>query len=75
VDRSLSRIIYRSARAALFSDFATRMASARRYLSGDQLVAALAALEAERNAALDNLHGARPSKKRDAKARSQKGFA
>lgn len=50
-----SAFLYRSARAALFAEYARRLAAARQHLSGDQLVAAVAALEAERNAALDVL--------------------
>jgi hypothetical protein len=63
-------LIYRSARAVLFGDFATRMAAARRYLTGDQLIAALAALEAERNAALDALRATQPwSERRHARSK------
>ncbi|OMI09491.1 hypothetical protein BSN85_16310 [Bradyrhizobium brasilense] len=69
--RSPATIFYRSARAALFADFASRIAAARRYLSDDQLVAAIAALEAERNAALDRLKESQPWRKaRDRKTRS-----
>ncbi|WP_298242023.1 relaxase/mobilization nuclease domain-containing protein [uncultured Bradyrhizobium sp.] len=66
----LSIIVYRSARAALFADFATRLAAARRFLRGDQLIAAIVALQAERNVALDRLQELQPwRKKREGTAR------
>lgn len=58
------RLAYRSAWAGLIAEYASRMAAARRNLAGDTLTAALEALQAERNAALDALQMTQPRLKK-----------
>ncbi len=51
---------YRSARAALIAEYASRIAQALRYTPPHEVDAVIAALRAEREAALDALYSARP---------------